>query len=64
MKFDEIGETAYDFGSAGIKFVMNISYDIPSKSKLSFFAFMVIFHNSKSCFKSSVPHVGSFTWLA
>ena len=39
MKIDEIGGTTYNFGCVGIKCVMNISYDIPSKSKTIFFCF-------------------------
>ena len=37
MKIDELEVAAYKFWSAGIRYVMNITYDIPSKSKLSFF---------------------------
>ena len=36
MKIDEIGVAGYNFGSAGIKCVMNVSYDMPSQSKLFF----------------------------
>ena len=33
MNIDEIGGDASDFGSAGIRYVMNLSDEIPSKSK-------------------------------
>ena len=41
MKIDEICGATYNFGSAGIKYVKNNSYDIPSNSKLFFFCFKV-----------------------
>ena len=38
-KIPKISDVAYNFGSTGIKCVINVSHDIPSNSKLSFFFF-------------------------